>query len=257
MMNTHRDASRQSSGGSINYRHPRLSSRSSWREAAPVHEEDERPHTPEASNNDRPQRSDPPQAPLDAAAAAARFARTTTERQESPSPTRPANTTADRYRSTRRQRTSLQSIEGGQMYYEAFGGRDPWDSVFGPFEAEAARQSQAHSHSHSAPSLRRHSSLSLQEIFRETLRHEPVRFNASSVWMTLNSYILLVLQDADIDMTLSLLSGLTGTPHAGGLHPSAIAQLPTALYKDSEEAKREERCPICLDDVSVTNDTVC
>lgn len=37
---------------------------------------------------------------------------------------------------------------------------------------------------------------------------------------------------------------------SGGLSPHLIALLPSLLYKDSPEAQKEERCPICLDDVS-------
>lgn len=161
MMNTHRDASRQSSRSSISSR-PSLSLRGGWRNSMALAEEDEPPHTPTngTSGNDQP-----PAAPLNATEAAGTFARDGPRRQESPSPTRPAVSSADRYRA-RRQRTSLQSIEGGQLYYDAFGGRDPWDSVFGPVDSDLGR--------HPMNSLRRHSSMSLHEIFRETLRHEPV-----------------------------------------------------------------------------------
>lgn len=38
-------------------------------------------------------------------------------------------------------------------------------------------------------------------------------------------------------------------PPAGGLSSEEISALPSSAYKDSEEAKKEERCPICLDDV--------
>jgi hypothetical protein len=39
----------------------------------------------------------------------------------------------------------------------------------------------------------------------------------------------------------------------GGLPPSQIAQLPTGVYSECEEAKKEERCPICLEDVSYSD----
>lgn len=48
-----------------------------------------------------------------------------------------------------------------------------------------------------------------------------------------------------------LLRGLVAPAGANvGLNPQDVALLPTATYKDCDEAKKEERCPICLDDVS-------
>ena len=38
-------------------------------------------------------------------------------------------------------------------------------------------------------------------------------------------------------------------PPMSGLSPDEISALPSSAYKESEEAKKEERCPICLDDV--------
>lgn len=50
--------------------------------------------------------------------------------------------------------------------------------------------------------------------------------------------------------------GLTGgfDGRGGGLPSHLISLLPTLPYKDSKEAQKEERCPICLDDVSLIVD---
>jgi len=48
-------------------------------------------------------------------------------------------------------------------------------------------------------------------------------------------------------LSLNILESLEGRP-IGGLPSHLINLLPTMPYKDSKEAQKEERCPICLDD---------
>ncbi|KAG8989631.1 hypothetical protein FRB90_002153 [Tulasnella sp. 427] len=187
----------------------------------PVSISEETPHTPPISGTS----TQPPGAPLDADSAATSFVRTAAERAGSPSPTRLSRSAEDRLLRIRAIRT------------------------------EAARQSAAHSLSRpsmesltSGSSSRRSGSL-----WRDILRPESRRSSA---------FDFMDFQDDTPDfptfMETIIGGGLSALspPPPGGLTSEEIAALPSSAYKDSEEAKKEERCPICLDDYEETSEVM-
>ncbi|KAG9042827.1 hypothetical protein FS837_010319, partial [Tulasnella sp. UAMH 9824] len=193
---------------------------------------EEPPRTPPTMGPSIP----PPGAPLDADTAATSFVRTAAERSGSPSPARSSGAAASQTRSheERLATVRLRALRRDVARLPSLS-RQSLDSLAS--DSSASRDS--------FDRLRRSASSSIRD-FMISQRAETSRRSSG--------YEFTEFQYDTVDFPPFMESVIGGTftafspPPMGGLSPDEISALPSSVYKDSEEAKKEERCPICLDD---------
>lgn len=209
----------------------------------PVSIAEERPRTPTLAVGPNTQ---PPGAPLDAEGAATSFVRTTAERTGSPSPTRASGGSRSqassneerlanvRLRALRRELArppSLSRPSSDNLASDSSSTRDPLDR------------------------LRRSTSSS----FRDFVISQRAESRRSSGY-EFTEFQYDVNPSLDFPPFMDSVIGGTFTafspPPMGGLSSEEISALPSSAYKESEEAKKEERCPICLDDYEETSEVM-
>ncbi|KAG8951387.1 hypothetical protein FRC04_006158 [Tulasnella sp. 424] len=208
----------------------------------PVSIAEERPRTPSTAGST----TQPPGAPLDVDNAATSFVRTAAERTGSPSPTRSsAGAAATAAAAAQSRAGDLASLRLRALRREL--ARPP--SLSRPsLDNLAASDSSSSRDSYNR--LRRPTSNSFQDLI---VRAESRRSSGYE-------FMDFPYDVADLSPFMESVIGggfaAFSPPPAGGLSSEEISALPSSAYKDSEEAKKEERCPICLDDYEETSEVM-